>query len=115
MAGSADCVGMSTMETYPGRESAPVLENRNVFQAALILSWSPDESVQHFGDTNERAMAWIERYGAVYAQVYSEYGSELLAGSAKNREMLTKWQHRLDEYLHLQARTQDLAKHQPLD
>lgn len=109
-------MGMSTIETYPGRESAPALENRNVFQAALILSWIPDESAaQHLDDANERAMAWIERYGAVYAELYSQHGSELLVGSAKNRETLTKWQHRLDEHLRLQARTQDLAKHQPLD
>ncbi len=106
---------MSTMELYPGRESAPALENRNVFQAALMMCWNPDESVQHFADANERAMAWIERYGAVYAEVYSQYGSELLAGSAKNREMLSKWQYMLDERLRSQALAQDLAKHQPLD
>ena len=106
---------MLTTKMYPGHENALPLEHRDVFQAALMMHWNPDESVQDRTDENERAMAWIKRYGAVYAEVYRQFGSELLVGSAKNPAVLAKWQHTLDERLRSQALAQDLAKHQPLD
>ena len=106
---------MPNIEFHGGRESVPALEHRNVFQAALMMHWNPSAPELQALNEHDRAMAWVQRYAAAYADLYGQQGTELIAGSAKNPEMLAKWQQKLDAYLRRQALSEDLAKLQPLD
>ncbi len=87
---------MSPIESSGAHEAAPVLEHRNVFQAALMMHWHPDTPELANADENTRAMNWITRYAAAYANLYAKEGSELLVGSARNPQLLEKWQQKLE-------------------